>query len=300
MRTVPLLATLRQCVLRHAGRSDAAALSGLALMRADTPTQPFLHMCEPTFALVLQGRARTVLGDATFDCGPGQYLVFPVDLPVQGSVVAATAATPFLALRLALRPESIAALLLDGGIPAAVADAPTGIAVSHAPADVLDALVRLLRMLDVPADVPVLAAALEREVLWRLINGAQGALVRQIGLANSRMAQIVRASRQLREHYERTVPVEELAAMVGMSVTSLHRHFRAITSMTPLQYQKQVRLQVARERLLARAEDVAAVAFAVGYGNPSQFSREYRRLFGQPPGRDGQRLRDAVDPALPG
>jgi len=137
----------------------------------------------------------------------------------------------------------------------------------------------------------VLGTAIEREILWRLINGEQGAMVRQIGLADSRLAQVGRAIRWIRKHYAEIIRIEELANMAGMSVTSFHRHFRGVTSMTPIQYQKQIRLQVARSQLMSVAADVAEVGFAVGYDSPSQFSREYRRLFGQSPGRDGRNLR---------
>jgi AraC-like DNA-binding protein len=291
-----VLVALRDCALRHADTVDGpSALPGLRLMRADTPTRPLLHVCEPTFTLVLQGRARTVLGMRSFDCGPGQCLVFPVDLPIEASVIEASPHTPFLALRLTLQPERIAALLLDGRLTPAPPDDNAGgalaVAVGPVALDAMQALARLLALLDTPADLPVLSAAIEREVLWRLLNGAQGPLIRQIGAANGRMVQIVRAIRLIREHYAGTLGVEALAHSVGMSPSSFHRHFRAITSMTPLQYQKQIRMQAARARLMARAEDVAAVGFAVGYNNPSQFSREYRRMFGRPPGRDGERLR---------
>ena len=137
----------------------------------------------------------------------------------------------------------------------------------------------------------MLAPMFEREILWRLLAGEQGAMVRQIGLADSRLSQISHAIRWIRGHYAEALPTEELAGLVGMSVSSFHRHFRAATSMSPLQYQKRIRLQEARARLLAASGDVAAVGFEVGYDSPSQFCREYRRLFGAPPGRDIARLR---------
>jgi transcriptional regulator GlxA family with amidase domain len=138
---------------------------------------------------------------------------------------------------------------------------------------------------DRPDDVPVLGPAIEREILWRLINSDQGATVRQIGLVDSRISQVARAIRWIRTRYAESLRIEDLAQLAGMSVTSFHRHFRSVTSMTPIQYQKQIRLQEARARLLANRKDVAAVGFAVGYDSPSQFSREYRRQFGAPPGK---------------
>lgn len=166
-----------------------------------------------------------------------------------------------------------------------------GIAISDLTADLLDPVIRLLRLLDSTADIPVLGPAIEREILWRLLNGAQGEMVRQIGLADSRMAQVGRAIRQIRDHVSQPMRVDELARIAGMSVTSFYPHFRSVTSMTPIQYQKQVRLQTARSLLMSAARDVADVAFSVGYGSPSQFSRDYRRLFGRPAGTDGRTLR---------
>ena len=167
---------------------------------------------------------------------------------------------------------------------------------SDVSADILDVAVRMLRLLDRPRDVAVLRPLIERELLWRLLEGEQGAMIRQFGLADSRLSQIGHAIRWLRAHYADTLRVEELAQLAAMSVSSFHRHFRAVTAMSPIQYQKQIRLQEARARLLADARDVATVGFDVGYDSPSQFSREYSRLFGAPPGRDAIRLRTIANP----
>jgi transcriptional regulator GlxA family with amidase domain len=190
-----------------------------------------------------------------------------------------------------LRPEAIATLLLETGMVQSVQADPPGIAVSSLTNDLVDPVVRLLRLLDRPADIPVLALAIEREILWRLINGQQGAMVQRVGIADSRMAQVGWAIRWIRGHYAEAIRIEEVARIAGMSVTSFHQHFRGVTSMTPIQYQKQIRLQAARSRLMSAAQDISEVGFAAGYASPSQFSREYRRLFGRPPGKDGQSLR---------
>lgn len=171
---------------------------------------------------------------------------------------------------------------------------PTGIAVSDASPALLDAIDRLLVLLDAPDDAAALAAGVEREVLWRLVTGPQGTTVRQIGLADSRLAHLARAIGWIRGHYDEALRVEELAALATMSVSSFHRHFRAVTSMTPIQFQKQIRLNEARARLLAETGDVTSVGLAVGYDSPSQFSREYRRMFGLPPSRDVLALREAA------
>jgi transcriptional regulator GlxA family with amidase domain len=171
---------------------------------------------------------------------------------------------------------------------------PAGLAVSDATPALLDAIARLLALLDAPDDAAALAAGVQREVIWRLITGPQGPTVRQIGLADSRLAHLARAIRWIRGHYDETLRVEQLAALATMSVSSFHRHFRAVTSMTPIQYQKEIRLHEARARLLADPGDVTGVGYAVGYDSPSQFSREYRRRFGVSPSRDARALHDAA------
>lgn len=290
--TADSLLKLKKLIANHGTpeHSPLRALPGITLTVIAKPTQPFLHVCEPALTIVVQGVQRTSLADKSLDCGAGHYLVIPVDLPLAVQVLKAGLERPFLSVSLALDPEKIATLLLEAeGMPDDMA--PAGLSVSEAAPDLMDAMVRLVGLLDQPASLPILAAATEREVLWRLINGPQGAMVRQVGLANSHMTRIAVAIRRIRSDYARVIKVEELAGAVGMSLTSFHRHFRAITSLTPIAYQQQIRLQVARSRLMCAAEDVAALGFAVGYDSPSQFSREYKRLFGYPPGQHGERLR---------
>lgn len=287
------LDALRGLIQRHAG-SDTKPLSllpGLILAIESEPTPPCRIVVEPVLSLIAQGAKRVVVGNRAFDYHAGQFLVVSVDLPVEAYVVEATAELPYLGCGLILRPEAIASLLLEAGDPRTVAEDRPGITTCDLTSDLIDSVVRLLHLLDRPADIPILASALEREILWRLINSPQGATVRQIGLADSRMSQIGRSVRWLRGHFAETIRIEHLSEIAGMSITSFHRHFRSITSMTPIQYQKQLRLQAARARLMATQEDVAEVGFAVGYDSPSQFSREYRRMFGKPPGQDGADLR---------
>jgi AraC-like DNA-binding protein len=274
--------SLAALIERHLGQR---LLPGVRLLGSQTLTEPMPAISDAVFALVVRGRKRTVLNETIFEYGAGQYLVCSVDLPLIAHVTEA----PYLVFGLTLKPALIASLLLESATDADRADVP-GIAVSTADADLLDPVTRLLRLLDRPRDIPVLAAAVEREIHWRLITGEQGAMVRQIGLADSRLAQIGRALRWIREHYADLFRIEDAARVAGMSVTSFHRHFRAVTSMSPLQYQKQIRLQEARAQLIAGPHDVAAVGHAVGYESASQFSREYRRVFGLPPGQDAARL----------
>jgi AraC-like DNA-binding protein len=294
------LARLKDSITRHAGEGlTHTALPGVSVVRSPTTTEPLCGIAEPTLAVVAQGVKETTLNGRSFTYGPGQFLIVSVDLPVTGHITEGSANQPFLAAVLELRPQIIAALLLETppaptARPEALAAMPAGLAVSDAGPALLDAIGRRLALLDAPDDVPALAAGIEREVLWRLITGPQGATVRQIGLADSRLAHLGRAIRWIRGHYDQTLRVEELAALATMSVSSFHRHFRAVTSMTPIQFQKEIRLHEARARLLAEPGNVAGVAFAVGYDSPSQFSREYRRMFGAPPSHDARALRHAA------
>jgi AraC-like DNA-binding protein len=282
--SMSLLPELQRLLHRHA---DQTLLPSVMVKASKSATEPMPAVSDPVFALVGEGMKRTILGDTVYEYGAGQYLVVSVELPVTAHVLEA----PYVVFGLRLRPALIAGLLLETATAAGRRSVtPPGIALSTAPEELLDPVVRLMRLLDHPADVPVLAAAIEREIVWRLITGEQGAIVRQIGLADSRLAQISRAIRWIRQNYADLFRVEDAARVAGMSVTSFHRHFRAVTTMTPIQYQKQIRLQEARARLIAEPHDVAGVAFAVGYESPSQFSREYRRMFGAPPGADAARL----------
>ena len=291
--TTDSLHELRALVEKHAGpdTKPVRLMPRLLLGLRSEPTPPCQIVVEPVFSLIAQGAKRIRVGTRTFDYRAGQFLVVSVDLPADAFVVEATPERPYLGCGLFLSPEAIASLLLESGGPRTFGGDRPGIAVSDLSSELVDSVVRLLRLLDQPSDIPILAAPIEREILWRLINGSQGAMVRQIGLADSRMSQIGRAVRWLGNHFAETIRIEDLAEVAGMSVTSLHRHFRVVTSLTPIQYQKQLRLQAARARLMATREDVAEVGFAVGYDSPSQFSREYRRMFGKPPGQDGADLR---------
>lgn len=197
---------------------------------------------------------------------------------------------PFVVFSLSLRPALIAGLLLDTRAVAAPRGF-TGLAVSDAMPELIDSVVRLMRLLDDPADLAVLGQAYEREIVWRLLKGPQGGIVRQIGTADSSVALISRSLAWMREHPAEQISISDLARLSGMSVSSFHRHFRAATSMTPLQWHKALRLREARTRLLTGGASIATIAYAVGYGSASQFSREYRRAFGTPPGADGERLR---------
>ncbi len=288
----PALSELQALIARHARPGvNESALPGVRVMTSSIPTEVMHCVTEPGVGIVAQGAKRTVVGDQLFEYGQGFFVVSSVDLPIASHVVRASARQPYLACRMTLDPAAIATLLLESPAADELAAAPCGMGVHRAPDDLLEAMVRLLRLLDAPRDAPVLRPLVEREILWRLLCGAQGGRVRQIGLADSRLAQVSHAIRWIRQHFAQAASIEQLAALASMSVSSFHRHFRSVTAMSPIQFQKQIRLQEARSRLLAEADDVAAVGFAVGYDSASQFSREYARMFGAPPGRDAARLR---------
>jgi AraC-like DNA-binding protein len=291
------LTQLRDRLSQYAAEGrPAAPLPGLRL-RVETGATPSMPgICAPTFALVVQGAKRTLAGDKVFDYGAGQCLVVPVDMPVAGQVTGASAENPYLAVALALSPATIAAMLLE--LPPDAGDsAASGISVSSAPAALIDAVARYVVLLDCPGDIAVLGPMLEREIFWRLLRGDQHALLRAIGMADSRLSQVGRAIAWIRAHYADTLSMRELAEIAGMGVSTFFRQFRAVTAMSPLQYQKQVRLLEARAGLMSSAQDVAAVAFQVGYGSPSQFTREYARTFGSAPARDREQLRGPKDPS---
>ena len=282
---------LRILIARHATPSTfVPALPGVRLMMSDRATQPIHDVCEPTIAVVAQGVKQSVLGDRLFTYAAGDYLVVSVDLPIRAQVTQASVDAPFLGFGLALKPALIAALLMETSSPVARPGAVASVGVSALTPDLLDPIVRLLRLLERPHDIPVLAPMIEREILWRLLAGEYGGTLAQIGVVDSRLSQITRALRWIRANYAKSMRIDDLARLAAMSRSSFQRHFRAVTSMSPLQYQKQIRLQEARLQLLARPPDVAAVGHGVGYDSPSQFSREYRRLFGAPPGRDMARM----------
>jgi AraC-like DNA-binding protein len=253
-------------------------------------TEPTSATEEALLALVLQGSKRTVLGSRTFDFGAGEFCVTSVRAPVTIQTTRASTREPFLAVGLLLDPSIVASLLLKEREPRST-ETPLAIATSQASDAMLDAFRRYLRLLAAPRDVPVLAEPIEREILWRVMQSPQGATLRAIGRADSHLALIGRAVEVLQHRFAEPLAIGELARVANMSGATFHRHFRKVTAMSPLQFQKQLRLQAARARLLSHAGDVTSVSRLVGYQSPSQFSREYRRQFGVAPGGEVARAR---------
>jgi AraC-like DNA-binding protein len=269
-------------------------LPDLKLSHITGPTTPTCSVARPMLAIVAQGAKRTVLADRVYEYRAGDYLISTVDLPVTGQVTEAGVARPFLGLGLGLDESIIAQLMLETGLGKPTEHDDLGMVTAAADEELVDAVVRLLRLLDRPRDFAVLAPGVRREIHWRLMTGPHAALVRRIGISDSRVSVVRRAARWITEHYDRTIRIADVADHVGVSEATLNRHFRAITAMSPLQYQKQIRLSHARARLMAAPDDIAGVGHAVGYDSPSQFNREYRRMFGVPPGQDALRLQSTV------
>lgn len=273
------------------GSSTDTAIAGLGLLRADGPSAtPMPAMYSPMVCVIAQGRKQVVLGERSFEYDAAKYLISSVHLPVTGAVVEATPARPYLALSLDLDVEIFSNLLLAMPQPDRVEVVPLALAVTATPAEMIEAFVRLLRLLDRPAEVAPLAPLIVREIHYRLLAGEQAAMLRQITMEKSRTGQVIRAIQWIRCNYAKPFRMSELTRVANMSAPSLHRHFKAVTTMSPLQYQKQLRLQEARQLLVAQKGDAATVAFSVGYGSPSQFSREYARLYGAPPRQDASRV----------
>ncbi|MFB9838330.1 AraC family transcriptional regulator [Actinoallomurus acaciae] len=293
MRSTPdVLDEIRRLIAGHARPDLRTAIDGLRLSKVES-APPDHSLTEPLLVVMAQGGKRLLLGDQVFEYRTGQFLVVTADLPVTGHFLDASPQLPSLALGLVLRPEAIAPLLLEtppGRWSRSRTDAPA-IATGAAWPELLDAVTRLLRLLDHPADAPVLAPLVEREILWRLLTGPHGGMIRQIGLADSGLSHVSRAIRWIRDNYAEPMRISDLARLAGMSPSAFHRHFRAVTTLSPLQFQKRIRLQEARSLLVTRPGDVAGVGHRVGYDSPTQFNREYRRLFGAPPGQDAARLR---------
>ena len=289
-------------ISRHApGSGDyGTAIESLSFQRRDAPTDSLCHAARPSVAIIAQGAKEVTLGSEVFHYSRMQYLLTSVDLPVQARVVEASAQSPHLCVVLGIDIADVAALTArDDASFSRQIPVTRGISVSEVPGDLLDAMLRLVRLLDQPSDIAALAPLIQRELTYRLLKGPVGARLRHMSLASSQSHQVGQAIKWIQHNYCEPLRIEQLAGVANMSVSSLHHHFKAITAMTPMQYQKTLRLQEARRLLLVEQIDAGTAGYRVGYASESQFSREYSRQFGRAPMRDVGRLRAQLTGAQP-
>jgi AraC-like DNA-binding protein len=283
------LEVLGKSIARWTDRGDqlVTAIPGLSLFQRNEPTQPESRMYEPRICLIAQGAKRVLLGDDTYVYGERHFLITSVNLPTVVQITKASREKPCLGLILKLDQREISQLMVDSNLPLSrPQQSSRGMAVGEVTLPLLTAFQRLVDLLEEPNDIPILAPIIQREIFYRLLVGDQGARLRQIASAGSQSQQIARAIDWLKDNFTRPLRIDDLATQVNMSTSTFHHHFRTLTAMSPLQYQKWLRLNEARRLMLIENQDAATVAFKVGYESPSQFSREYGRLFGAPPLRD--------------
>jgi len=269
-----------------------SAVPGLVLVRYEHSTRSLPALAQPALCVLAHGSKEVTLGDERYIYDPLNYMVVSVAMPISGRILEATEDNPSLSLRLDIDPAEITALIAEAG-PLSVPARPTGrgLYVDRLCPDLLDALLRLVRLMDTPRDLAVLAPLIRREVLYRLLRSPQGHKLYEIAQANSQAHRVTQAIDWLNGNFSEPLRIEALARRVNLSASTLHHRFKAVTSMSPLQYQKQLRLQEARRLMLTDGLDVSVASYRVGYESPSQFSREYSRLFGAPPSRDMARLK---------
>ncbi|MDF0674330.1 MAG: AraC family transcriptional regulator [Nitrospira sp.] len=288
------LHALRKGIARWTDKGDllTTAISGLSLFRRDTPTPPMSYMYERSVCLIAHGVKQVLLGGDVYVYDAHHFLITSVDLPVICRVIKASREQPYLSLLLKLDRHEISQLIADSHLPPPpVQQAGRGMAIGPVTLPLLTAFQRLIDLLGEPQDIPILAPIVQREIMYRLLVGKQGTHLRQMASAGSQSQQIAQAICWLKSNFTRSFRIEELAGHVNMSPSTFHHHFRTLTAMSPLQYQKWLRLNEARRLMLTERLDATTTAFQVGYESPSQFSREYSRSFGAPPMRDITNLR---------
>ena len=270
----------------------AEPLEGLILRRYAPTAEPVFAISRPSLCVIAQGSKEIHLGEHRYRYDPFHYLLVTAELPVVGQVLDTTEERPFLGLVLTLDPALVSSVMVEAGysVPESSADVKA-LDVSPLSASLLDAVVRLVRLMDAQEDIPVLAPLIKREIVYRLLQGAQSSRLRHIAVLSGSSHRIARALKRLHESFDQPLRIESLAAELGMSTSSFYHHFKAVTDMTPLQFQKQLQLQEARRLMLSEELDAATAGFRVGYNDSSHFNREYKRLFGRPPVRDVERLR---------
>jgi AraC-like DNA-binding protein len=292
-----LLDIVRRYAEAHADRDGVAKtpIPGVTIIRQTAPTALQYDICKPLVALVLQGAKRVAMGNQTFEFGAGESLLIAADVPTVSQITRANIGVPYVSFVVDLDPSVIESLVVEMGPSPSTADRP--VRVDPTEPEVADSALRLMRILDRPASVPILQAQYIRELHFWFLLGRHGAAIRSLGVADSHKHRVARAVSFIRTDFAKPLRVEHLAEVAGMSPSSFHEHFRAITSLTPLQFQKQLRLMEARRMMLADGERIGHAAYAVGYESISQFTREYSRMFGLPPARDMKVARSQLQSA---
>lgn len=259
----------------------------LALGKYENPTEPTSYMCEPSICVAVQGSKKVILEEDVYIYDANKFLITSIDLPVVAQVLEATPEKPYLSILMKLDLKLASQMIVDTSLPIPkVEDDSRGVGVSTVSVRLLNVLHRLIDLLETPEDIPVMASLIQREITYLLLVGEQGNKLRQMAMAGTNGSQIAKSTKWLKENFSKHIRIDELANLAGMSTSTFHQHFRSLTAMTPLQYQKWIRLHESRRLMLTEKLDVTTAAFQVGYESPSQFSREYRRLFGAPPLRD--------------
>lgn len=296
--TINACQELAELMIRHTnGRGNgthSTAIAQLEFMRESTAPTALRAVYEPTLCIIVQGKKETLLGQETYRYGAAQYLVVTVDLPLSGNIIEATPDKPYLCFKLSLDATQLWDIIDQiQHSPDQKESSVRGLFVSDANAPLIECATRLTRLLDTPEDIPFLAPIMIRETYYRLLMGDQSKAVWQIATSGSHMQRIAEVIKQIKAEFTKSLSMDDLAKQARMSSATFHRHFKAVTSMSPLQYQKQLRLLEARRLMLTENADATYAAYQVGYESPSQFSREYSRMFGAPPIKDIESLRVA-------
>lgn len=263
--------------------------------RSSKLTDKLHSVFTPAFCVIAQGSKQMLLGGEVLNYDSGRYLISTVDVPIVSRVSEASEEKPYLSFRLNLDTSVVASMLMESGIETKKSASVKAMDVSSIDADLLDAVVRLARLLDTPNEMKILAPLIIREIIYRLLKGEQGARLGHLLASTGDTKRISEAIRQLRENLDQPLVIENMAREVGMSVSGFHHHFKSVTAMSPLQFQKQIRLQEARRLMFGEDLDAANAGFRVGYEDPSHFSRDYKKLFGAPPQRDIAKLRNNLE-----
>jgi AraC-like DNA-binding protein len=285
---------LRRLAARAENRRTETGIPRVAMVKGAIPEHELAAVYDPMINLILQGSKSMTIGDRALHYDPATYFVMSVDLPAIGSVHPAASGEPYLAVSLTLDPAVLTSLLADLPLPHSVHEQAAGFSVAAVTPELMNAWVRMLQLMDRPADIAALAPAYEREILYRVLQGPNGWMLRDIATPDTAMARVSLAIQWIRRDFAERLSVEALAQRAAMSSSAFHRHFKAVTTLSPLQYQKRIRLLQARTLLVAGGKSVTGAAFDVGYESATQFSREYARAFGLPPTQDAARILSGI------